>query len=214
MATHTASNRSQLQRTTANGRVLRHVLAAWTVLVVLGAFSTGCSTTPTYEAPATTGNIETRFLTNIDEVDRTRWHHHRSSNIHRYGGMPLDIYVGQSLDDPSNTWLRMRVYWSGIRWMFLDGITITTDGVRHDLSNLRFERDIPSRTSARVTERVDMAVGAKHLQIIRAMIESDVAVLRLRGSRGSRDYTLSDRDRVAFEDVLTAHGMLQRGEKP
>lgn len=98
--------------------------------------------------------------------------------------------------------------------MFLDGVTITTDGARHDLNNLRFKRDIPSQTSSRVVESVDVPVGSKQSEIIQAIIDSDVAVRRLRGSRGVKDYTLSDHDRVAFQDVLTAHDMLLQGETP
>ena len=184
------------------------------MLAVLAVFSTGCSTALTYDAPATASTIEARFLTKIDYVDRVRWHHHRSSDIYGYGNLPLDIYIGQSIDDPEHVWLRLRIRWAGIKWIFLDGVTVTTDGVRHDLNNLRFKRDIPSRTSSLVVESVDVPVGAKHREIIRAVIDSDVAVLRLRGSRGVKDYTLSDGDRVAFQDVLTAHDMLLRGETP
>lgn len=62
-----------------------------------------------YDAPVTTNTIESRFLTTIDDVDRARWHHHRSSNIYGYGNLPLEVYIGQSIDDPENVWLRLRI---------------------------------------------------------------------------------------------------------
>ena len=172
-------------------------------LCLLGLLGIGCEMTPRYQTPATRENVLERIWVRSDNVEGFRWYSHRSSILGPYGS-PVELYIGQSIDQPRQVWLRMRTYWRGERWSFFDGITVRADGVRHDLNGLTFERDMVASGSVRVIETTDLLVGKKERALIQAIIASNTAVMRFRGERGFYDYKFTANDRLIFQDVLTA----------
>lgn len=176
------------------------------IALLTGLMLGGCRTFPTYDYPAEQNEVLDRLRVNVDEVDRVRWFHHNSLDPLFNEEMPLELYIGQSLDDPSRVWMRFHIYWSGNGWLFIHGLTLTADSQRIHINGLQAEGDV--YYGGDVSESVDIAFTNQHRAFIERLIESDHAVLRLRGERGVKDYEVSGQYRIAFRDLLTAYDTL------
>lgn len=185
------------------------------LFVTLG---TGCQTVPKYEAPATRETVLERMRISEDNVDRVRWYRHKlRARYMPHHIAPMEIYIGQNIDQPQVVWLCLRTSWRGRRWAFLNGITINTDGTRHDWNGLDFRRDISSgASSVYVHEKLNITIDATQRQVIQAIIDSENAVLRFRGERGTHDFEIRAHDRLMYQDVLTAFDVLREttGHQP
>lgn len=186
-----------------------HDLIALAICLLLGTLSIGCQMTPRYQTPATRDNVLSRMDVRIDGVDGIRWYHHKSSDIRWSSNAPMEVYIGQQIERPQKIWLRVRTYWSGSRWRFFNGLTVNTNGMRYNRNRLIFKRDFASGTYRLVKETIDLPVGLDEYKMIRAIIDSDTAVLRLRGERGNHDYAFTANDRLIYRDVLTAFEALE-----
>lgn len=180
--------------------------------LVVAILGTGCETLPKYETPATQENVFERIKTRQDNVDRIRWHHHELNNQHFVRTRSIELYIGQSLDQPQTVWLRFRAHWMDRRWKFFNGITINTDGTRHDWNKLDFKRDLRSGSSSvYVYENLDIPIDTTKREVIEAIINAQSAVVRFRGERGVSDFNISPTDRLILQDILTAFDALQAG---
>jgi len=181
---------------------------------MMATLGTGCQTAPKYEAPATRANVLERMSVKQDNVDRVRWYRHELRTRYMPHLAPMEIYIGQNIDQPRVVWLRLRTYWEGRRWAFLNGITVNTDGIRHDWDGLDFQRDMRSGVSSvYVYENLDTTIDADRRKAIEAIIDSENAVLRFRGQRGRYDFKIGADDRLMYEDVLTAFDVLREASK-
>jgi len=186
--------------------------SAWIILFIImtAILGTGCQTAPKYEAPATRATVLERMSVKQDNVDRVRWYRHELRTRYMPHLAPMEIYIGQNIDHPQVVWLRLRTYWEGRRWAFLNGITMNTDGIRHDWDGLDFQRDMRSgASSVYVYENLDTTIDAGRRNVIEAIIDSENAVLRFRGQRGTYDFEIGPDDRLMYEDILTAFEVLQ-----
>ncbi len=182
---------------------LKLVLA---IVVLAGFLLGGCRTFPAYEQPASRDQVNDRFRMNVDEVDRVRWYHHNSLDPLFNEEMPLELYIGQSLDNSSRVWIRFHLYRSGNSWLFVNGLTLTADGKRFDINGINADGKVFYGGS--VSESVDIAFTNQHRRFIEQLIASKHAMLRIRGERGVKDYEVHDKYRVAFQDILTAFDSL------
>lgn len=191
-----------------------HASALIAMAFIFIVFGPGCKTAPKYETPATNQNVLERMTIREDNVDRNRWYYHSMWRTYLPDAAPMEIYIGQSVDRPQAVWLRLRTRWMGRRWAFMRGITINADGTRYNWDRLDFKRDIDSISYTLVHESIDLLVDSEMRQAIQAIIDSDHAVLRLRGERGTYDYTIGADERLMYQDILTAFDALQSTPEP
>ena len=168
--------------------------------------------------PATADQVLARMATREDQVEGNRWYRHQ----YREGrsGTRMDVYLGQSIDDPSRVWMRLTPRFESRNWLFVDGFTVVANGHRYDKDNQRFKRDhftrgVVSAVGPRTTtwEWVDLPVGQRERDMIEAVIRSSNAVLRFRGENTIHDYTFTEMDRVIYQDMLAAFDELRGGQE-
>lgn len=137
------------------------------------------------------------FRITQDTLEATNFYRHKTFTPHR-NDMGFLIYIGQNTRS-GNIWMRLSVQYYAGSWLFVDGYTVYVDGKKYDRSNIDFERDNSSR---RVWEWSDTSLTIQDLRLIRAIINSNEAVVRLRGNQYIHDYTISAEGKSALKDTL------------
>ncbi|UCD75722.1 MAG: hypothetical protein JSV91_02170 [Phycisphaerales bacterium] len=145
--------------------------------------------------------LDERIVQRRDDVDRLIWYMHKYG-AHRYETR-VELYLGRSLDGGA-PWIRFRAVYHGSGWLFFHSLTVVADNQRFDWTGLDVERD----NTDMAWETYDRMADGRILEMIRAVIASDQALIRFRGSRGYTDHKFTEVDRIMLRDLLTAYEVL------
>ncbi|MEM9167283.1 MAG: hypothetical protein AAGB48_09715 [Planctomycetota bacterium] len=163
--------------------------------------------------PAAKDSVMRRMTVTEDAVEQIRFYSHEFQRPWIHAGMR--VYIVQSMDNPRHVWMRYEPHRAGGRWLFADGFTVVAGRYRFDKANLRFKRNHSTGVRVmsvrpRITTRewINLKVADEELEMIRAVIGSDEAVLRFRGQIHSHDYAFSEMDKLIYQDLLTAFDVL------
>jgi len=120
----------------------------------------------------------------------------------------LESYIGQS--DNGNTWLRMRIYYSGEKPLNIQGYEIYAD-----------DRIYPIKTKYGTLEKgsgpggawewFDMQVHSKDLEVLKAAMTANRAAVRYIGGEESSDRVLPEGEKSRLLDIIKALEVLSSG---
>lgn len=123
----------------------------------------------------------------------------------------LYLYLGVDDDPKYIPGLRMKIQYAGDDWIFWTKAEALVDGNKMQLGGMgTIDRD---NESGKVWETTDSSInpdgmnGINNLMVIRAIAESDKAVLRLSGKR-TKDRTITSSEKRAIKKVLAAYDAL------
>lgn len=160
------------------------------------------------EARARKTQEERRIATSLqkmtkktDKVEGVDWYRDKSSPQYtNYNGFFL--YIGKQ--DSQSPWLRLRIQYNDDTWLFVESFLVVADGKRFDYPAARFERDNDSE----IWEWYDEPTSSSDLEMIRAVVESKEAVIRLNGRQYRKDKTITAAQKAALRNVLDAYKAL------
>ncbi|MBE7063218.1 MAG: hypothetical protein E7390_05470 [Ruminococcaceae bacterium] len=114
-------------------------------------------------------------------------------------------YIGQS---DSKTWLCMQCHYTGDDWVFFENITFAVDDERFYKSFNYFDL-IRDNEGWKVWEIANFEATAEDISILRAIADSTQTIVRFQGDDYNFDFTVSESDKQAIRDVLTAYDILK-----
>lgn len=109
------------------------------------------------------------------------------------------LYIGVNAQ---KTWLRFKVKYYGDDWLFVNGYKVAADSYRWQSAKLEFERD---HSSGSVWEWVDVAAGAKEIEVANALSLAQQATIRFQGNQYYEDVTLDEDQKQSLKAILTIY---------
>ena len=99
--------------------------------------------------------------------------------------------------------LRLRILYSGERWLFIDNYTIRIDDTTETITPAY--NDITRDNHTEVWEYYDMPLTADTLDIVRKIGHSSKTIIRHSGRDRQHDRTLTEKERASMNDMLNAY---------
>lgn len=109
------------------------------------------------------------------------------------------LYIGV---DAHKVWLRFKVKYYADDWLFVSSYKVAADGYRWQSPKLEFERD---HSSGSVWEWVDVAAGAKEIEVAKALCSAQTATIRFQGKQYYDEATLQDDQKRSIQTMLNLY---------
>lgn len=137
----------------------------------------------------------------VDDVRGITWYYDKSTTQYNNANS-FHIYIGK--EKSGSPWLRLRIQYFGDDWLFINNYKFLIDGYNYEITPEEVERD----NNADVWEWYDTDININNLKIIKAIIESDKAILRCEGKQYYKDRTITSQEKKALQNVLDAYKAL------
>jgi len=145
-----------------------------------------------------------------DKVRGIKWYYAKTYQFYSNGTWAADKrcfvlpYLGQ---DAKSTWMRLVFDYTGSEWIFFKKVTVAADDQRFTktFSYFDIERD---NSGYRVWEYIDVD-GSSYEEMLWAIANSKETIVRFEGDAHYYDATISDADKAAIREVLTAYDLLK-----
>lgn len=138
---------------------------------------------------------------NTDKIEGIDWFRDKASPAYNNQN-GLFVYFGRK--GSGNPWLRLRVQYFGDDWLFIDSFVVVADGQRFEREKVKFERD----NDVSVWEWYDGNVSYADMRMIKAVISSKEAVIRLQGRQYHKDKVITASQKLALQNVLDAYHLI------
>lgn len=119
-------------------------------------------------------------------------------------------YIGR---DSDRVWLRLMFDYTGDDWIFFDNLTIAVDDERYYKSFNYFDVTRDNDYGV-VWEYADCPVSESDIDLLWAVANSSQTIVRFEGDDYRYDHTVSESDKQAIRDVLTAFEALSYTYEP
>lgn len=136
-----------------------------------------------------------------DKIEGIDWYRDKSSPAYTNDN-GFFIYMGKR--EGGKPWLRLRIQYYADDWLFIESFIVVADGQRFDHASARFERD----NEAKIWEWYDENLSEYDMAMIKAVISSKDATIRFNGSQYRHDETISQKQKIALQNVITAYESL------
>ena len=146
-----------------------------------------------------------------DKIRGMRFYYPSAWRFYSNGSWAADIrcfilpYLGQ---DDSRTWLRLVYNYTGDDWVFYDSVIVAADDERFTKSFNYFDI-VHDNGGGDVWEYIDTDVSASDIEMLWAIANSTETIVRFQGDDYSHDFTVTDSDKQAIREALTAYEALQ-----
>ncbi|MBR6506093.1 MAG: hypothetical protein IKT37_00635 [Clostridia bacterium] len=148
---------------------------------------------------------------NRDEVRSITFYYHKNFPYSSRGYWITDErsfvlpYIGMN---DNNIWLRIVCNYTGSNWLFFEKITYHIDGENSyeffDYFDVTRDND-----SGDVWEYVDRLAEESEIELLWAIANSEKTIIRFEGDNKYRDFTVSEKDKEAIRQTLTAYEILK-----
>jgi len=170
-----------------------------TVLLV-ALFSSGTPTSTAAEKSPEYKAALAQMRISKDEVKGTSWYYDKSSPKYlNANGFFLYIGTGKGYT-PS---LRLKIQYYGDDWLFIKSYFFNVDGKTKSIDP--GYGDIETDYDSKVWEWFDTAPNKSEVKLIKLIIKSKKAVMRLEGSKYYKDVVISATQKKAMQNVLTVY---------
>lgn len=138
-----------------------------------------------------------------DEVKATTWYEDKSSPKYvNANGFYLSIGTGKGYTPT----LRLKIQYYGDDWLFIDSYFFNVDGKTKSIDP--GYGDIETDNDSKVWEWFDTEPNKGEVELIKSIIKSKKAVMRLEGTKYYKDVTISATQKKALQRVLTVYAGL------
>lgn len=141
-----------------------------------------------------------------DDIRSVTWYYHRNTPQYINSRSDIHLYVGRFDSGTINP--RLEIRYVADDWLFIRNFVIKTDDRTFAISMGHFdvERD---NGSGEIWEWIDIPAEAREMEILRAIAESEKAVIRHEGSQYYKDRTITSREKQAIRDMLSVYESLK-----
>jgi hypothetical protein len=136
-----------------------------------------------------------------DKIEGVDWYKDKSSPVYDNSN-GFFLYIGKRSDGAP--WLRLRIQYHADRWLFIESFIVVADGQRFEQPVATFERDNDSM----IWEWYDEKVSESDMQMIKSIISSKDATIRLNGHQYHKDVKIKPNQKTALQNVLDAYSAL------
>ena len=141
-----------------------------------------------------------QMLVNKDQVKGISWYYDKSSPKY-VNANGFYLYVGNKKGyTPS---LRLKIQYYGEDWLFIDKYFFNVDGKTWTIDP--GYGDIKTDNDSKVWEWFDTSPNKNEIQLIRAIIKSKKAIMRMEGTKYYKDVTISATQKSALRRVLVIY---------
>ena len=145
----------------------------------------------------------TQMRISKDEVKGTSWYYDKSSPKYvNANGFFLYIGTGKGYAPT----LRLKIQYYGDDWLFIDSYFFNVDGKTKSIDP--GYGDIETDNDSKVWEWFDTEPNKSEVELIKSIIKSKKAVMRLEGSKYYKDVVISATQKKALQRVLTVYAGL------
>ena len=138
-----------------------------------------------------------------DEVKGTSWYYDKSSPKYvNANGFFLYIGTGKGYTPT----LRLKIQYYGDDWLFIDSYFFNVDGKTKSIDP--GYGDIETDNDSKVWEWFDTEPNKGEVELVKSIIKSKKAIMRLEGSKYYKDVTISATQKKALQRVLTVYAGL------
>lgn len=149
-------------------------------------------------------SIISSLVKKVDKVENVTWYSHRNNPKYTNSRSTVHVYIGEQ--KTGYTWLRMRIQYAASDWLFVKRVHVWYDGTKVLFATGRFERD----NNSTIWEWQDVSPDPLQIQVLKKISAAKEVILRFEGSQYHRDVKISNADKKAIRDVLTAFEVMQR----
>ncbi len=143
-----------------------------------------------------------KLQTKIDKVDGITWYHSK------YEDFSSQCYVVPYIGKNSEKkWLRLKYYYTNNSWIFFESVTIFVDGTRYN-KTFNYSDIEHDNGSYSVWEWADISPSKEDIEMLKAIANSEESIVRFRGDNYHYDLTITDDNKTAIKDILTAYELL------
>jgi hypothetical protein len=128
-------------------------------------------------------------------------------------GVANQWYLYMGVPDGDRPYLRFKWMYTADTWLFVRNITLNIDGNKTPtapLGHFSVKRD---NSGSRIWEWQDSAIREADIPFFKRLAASKKAIIRYEGDKYYQDRTLSQAEKKAFMQVLTAYEGLRRAGK-
>lgn len=146
-----------------------------------------------------------------DRIRGMRFYYPSAWRFYSNGSWAADIrcfilpYLGQ---DDSRTWLRLVYNYTGDDWVFYKNVIVAADDQRFTKTFNYFDI-VHNNGGGDVWEYIDTDVSESDIEMLWAIANSTETLVRFQGDDYSYDFTITDGDKQAIREALTAYEALQ-----
>lgn len=149
-----------------------------------------------------------KLNTEYDKVQKLTWYQHK--NQPRYVDITCYIYPYIGRMDSGYTWLRVALNYTDAKtnagWIFFNHVIFSVDG---ENTTKTFSRnDIVRDNDTEVWETADFEPTASEIQLLKNIANSTETIIRFEGDEYYEDHIVTDKEKTAILDVLTAYDYL------
>lgn len=143
-----------------------------------------------------------------DEVEKTTWYMPSSKPRYINDYCVSYLYIGDR--ESRSPWLRWRTIYVDDEWLYFDELIINVDGTVYSV-NCNYDDTVRDSNRKNHWEYVDFQPKSSQLDIIRAIINSENTVIRFSNDDDDKiyDYTVTQKEKDGFKDVLEAFELMQ-----
>jgi hypothetical protein len=138
-----------------------------------------------------------------DTFNGVTWYHDKSTPKYRNSNA-FELYFGTQKG--SNTTLRLVIQYYGSDWLFIEKYLFNVDGYTYEINP--GYGDVETDNDSKVWEWFDTKPNKGEVDLIKRIIKSKKAVMRIEGSQYYKDVTISSTQKKAFSNVLTVYAGL------
>ncbi len=138
-----------------------------------------------------------------DDFNGITWYHDKSTPKYRNANA-FELYFGTKKG--SNTTLRFVIQYYGEDWLFIEKFLFNVDGYTYEIDPSY--GDIESDNDSKVWEWFDTKPNKGEVDLIKRIIKSKKAVMRIEGSKYYKDVTISSSQKKALGRILIVYAGL------
>lgn len=138
-----------------------------------------------------------------DDFNGIAWYTDKSSTKYRNAN---DFYLYAGAKKGSNPTLRLVIQYYGEDWLFIEKYLFKVDGYTYEIDP-RYG-DVKTDNDSKVWEWFDTKPSKGEIELVKKIIKSKKAVMRIEGSKYIKDVTISSAQKKAMERVLSVYAGL------
>jgi hypothetical protein len=147
-------------------------------------------------------NSTKKLISSYDKIEKITWYKDRA--LHNSFAVLPRVYLYMGIKTGSYPWLRFVIQYYGDDWVFLNKYIIHVDGEKMVLiPPSQPNREVGSAGS--VYETNDLLVTTEIEKIVKAIMNSNEAIIRFSGPDKAMDYTVSSLEKKALRNIIDGY---------
>jgi len=149
------------------------------------------------------------LTTDYDKVQKLTWYKHKNQPEYTDITCYIYPYIGQM--DSGELWLRVQLNYTDAQtdagWIFFEKVIFSVDG-ENTIKEFR-RNDIVRDNDSDVWEVADYGPSDSDIKVLKSIADSTETIIRFQGDEYHADHIVTNKEKAAIKDVLTAYDYLK-----